>query len=229
MFHEQHPGREQRRGRRGTAPGVSRRKPGRFIGHADGAHAELLGDPDQTPKYGRVQVKVFVSIDVIQSETSARKRIELCANFRLQLAAQRTAHEISDSARKQVPVHVTVGIHEARNLCRRQRCPAIRQDQVQADAEIRQPVCAPDGIGGCRCADHQARCRQDTAAARLLDGIIDSFVQAEVIGRHDQVPLHIYQLLRLSTIRIQRRSFAVQSTWKCSRGASAASAASGRI
>jgi len=59
---------------------------------------------------------------------------------------------------------------------------------MQADAEPRQTARAGDRVGGGRRADHQAGAGQNTVAACRLDGAVDGFVEAEIIGADDEPP-----------------------------------------
>ena len=72
----------------------------------------------------------------------------------------------------------------------RKRRPAVRKDEVQADAKIRQPLCAPDGVGRCGSGYHETGGGKNAGGRGLFDGIVDGFVQTEIVSRHYQIFLH---------------------------------------
>ncbi len=137
-----------------------------------------------------MQMKMLVCVDVIEGQSGARKCQELRADLGFELLANGGARKISHPAEKHVLAHASVGVRDAGDLLRRQRRRSIRKDDVQADAKIRQTSGPPHRIGRRRSGYHQAGRGEDAAAACLLDGFVDGFVQAKIISGDDQMPLH---------------------------------------
>ena len=68
---------------------------------------------------------------------------------------------------------------------RRQERPALHQNQMQADAQTRQPARARDRVlcrGG---GDHEAGSRQDAALMRGFHGFIDFAREPKIVGGDD--------------------------------------------
>jgi hypothetical protein len=64
---------------------------------------------------------------------------------------------------------------------------AIDQDDVKADAELRQAARAFHCIGSGGSADHEACRAQYAALVRLFDGGVDMLAEAEIVGRDDEM------------------------------------------
>ncbi len=73
----------------------------------------------------------------------------------------------------------------AKRRCGQHR-PAFHQHHMQADTQSRHAPRARNGIRCRRRRDHQARGRENTAAMRRFDGLVDFARRAEVIRRDDQ-------------------------------------------
>jgi hypothetical protein len=64
---------------------------------------------------------------------------------------------------------------------------AIDEDDVKADPQAWQTAGAFDRVGRSRSADHEACSAQHTAPVGFLDGGVDVFAEAEIVGRDDQM------------------------------------------
>jgi hypothetical protein len=64
---------------------------------------------------------------------------------------------------------------------------AVDEDDVKADPQAWQTAGAFDRVGRGRSADHEACGAQNAALVRLLDGGVDVFAEAEIVGRDDQM------------------------------------------
>jgi hypothetical protein len=161
-------------------------EPERFIGHPDRTHIKFPADAQQHPEKGRMQVKVFVDVDMIQGQTGAGKRGELRADLRLQLPPDSRHRKVPQTAAPHPPVHASGRIGEFRNQPRFEHRITIRQHHMQTHPKIGQGARAADSIRGGRRPDHQARGRQYAGSIRLFDRVIDGVMQAEVVGGDDE-------------------------------------------
>jgi len=136
-----------------------------------------------------MHVKVLVHIGVVQFQAGVGKRLELRADLLLRLAARRPARRQPPAERGQARREAPVGVDQIRNALRRQHRPrSAGQRHVQAHAQPRQAMRPFDRIGRGRLSHHQAGGGQRCGMERLLDRLVDRRIQAEVVGRDDQVP-----------------------------------------
>jgi hypothetical protein len=82
------------------------------------------------------------------------------------------------------------GVGDCRDLWGRERRPAVRKHKVQADTKIRKALRSTGGVGRGGARHHETGRGENAAAGGLFDGIVDGFVQTEVISRHYQIFLH---------------------------------------
>jgi hypothetical protein len=64
---------------------------------------------------------------------------------------------------------------------------AVDEDDVKPDLELWQTAGAFNRVGRGRSADHEACRAQYAVAVRLLDGGVDVFAEAEIVGRDDKM------------------------------------------
>ena len=132
-------------------------------------------------------MEMLVDIHVIESEAGAREGGELRADFRLQLPAGGGFEKKSHASAKHVAVHASVGGGDFGDQLRIERRPAIGEHDVQSDAQVGQIARTSNGVVGGGRRHHETGRIQGLRAVRLLDGLVDRFVKAEIIGRYDQV------------------------------------------
>ena len=116
------------------------------------------------------------------------KRLELRADLARELTPNSRQKEKPKAGARHVSVEPAVAPHEAADFGARQSRRAVDQDQMQADPQVRQPARARHGVGRRRGRDHQAGGRQNAVPVRLLDGLVDGGVEAEIVGADDQAP-----------------------------------------
>ena len=130
---------------------------------------------------------MLVRIAVIEVQTRGAERRKLRGDFGRELTASLPAASNDCAERRHVGAKRAVSVHQMGHSGRRQQGPALHQHQMQADTQARVTARAGDRIGCRRRRDHQARCRQNPAAMRGLDGVVDFAGRAEVIRRDDQL------------------------------------------
>ena len=77
-------------------------------------------------------------------------------------------------------------IDEIRHLVRRQDRPSVDQHDMEPDAQAGRLPGPGHRIGRRRRRDHQAGASQDTVAMGGLDGLVDGWVETEIVGADDQ-------------------------------------------
>ena len=158
----------------------------RFRGHPYGAQAVARSDVENLTGDGRVQLKMMVTIDVIEDKPGRLIRRELrgdfCRKLLAHLGAKENIHARPDHALAKTPVC----IDKVRNALGWQHRPAVDQNKVQAHAKRGEAPGAGHGIVNGRSAYHQARRGQDAIRVRDLDRLVDLGRQAKVIGGNDE-------------------------------------------
>src|SRR5580698_6002077 len=87
----------------------------------------------------------------------------------------------------QVRLEFAAFVDEIANSGRRQRRPAVDQNDVQADAEFGKAARSFDGVferGGC---DHEARRAEDALAVGTFDSFVDFRRDSEVVAGDDEL------------------------------------------
>jgi hypothetical protein len=129
---------------------------------------------------------MLVHVDMIERQAGGSKSLELRRDLRRHLPAQRRAAGQFQPQPRQVSAQPSVLLDQAANALRRQRRRSLDHDHVQTDAQRRQRTRAPHRVGGGRPGNHQACSSENTEAMRRLDGLVDLFGQAEVVGGDDE-------------------------------------------
>jgi len=129
-----------------------------------------------------------VAVHMIERKTGLLVGTELSLDLSLELCPHRWPRADIKSKLREVLAQLTARVDEIRDAFRRRGRLALDQDQMQADAEVRQPAGAPNRVGGGGSGDHQARRAQDALLVRQLDRFIDLGRQPEVIGGDDEMP-----------------------------------------
>ena len=163
----------------GAAARKNRRRLGR---NAHARQAELAADVEHQPADRRMQMHVLVRIRVAERQAGGGEGGELRADLRGELAADARAGGVVDAEAELVGGEPAVRVHQIGNLGRRQHGGAFDHHQMQPDAQVRQGARAPHGIGGGRAGHHQAGGVQDAGAVRTLDGFVDRWGEAEIVG-----------------------------------------------
>jgi hypothetical protein len=128
---------------------------------------------------------MLVRIDVVERQSARAIGFELRLDLRRHLAAHRRAQEDVDPETDHVAAEVPVGVDEIGQVLRGQDRPAFDQNQVQADAQPRQPPRPRDGVLRRGAGDHEARGRENAVAMRGLDGFVDLASKPEIVGGDD--------------------------------------------
>jgi hypothetical protein len=159
---------------------------------------------------GRVQVPVFVAIDVVKAKTGGGESIELCGDFGGHLPAYLRIQKNPDARGEHAIMKIAGPIDQIWHPRRRRHRAAIDQHDVETHPQTRQPQRPLHSIGGRRRAHHEASSGQNTASMGNFDGFVDFGREAEVVRRYDQIlqfadPLPICAQrkgLRLKLVRV---------------------------
>ena len=143
-----------------------------------------------------MKVHVLVGVDVVEGQTGGSKGRELCSNFCLELAANSREQEESDPGSSHVRIECCIAPNQSGNLDIGQDRTAIHQNQMQTHAKLGQPAGARHRIGGSISRNHQARGGEDPVPIRLLDRLVDSRVETEIVSADDQLPQLVISRLR---------------------------------
>jgi hypothetical protein len=148
-----------------------------------------MADLDDKPRDRRVQMHVLVTVDMVERQLGRGKGRELRTDFRRELTPRRGRKVEAETGAHHVRVKPAVRTDQRRHLGRRQYRRAIREHQMQPDAEPWQPPRARDCIGGSRFTDHQAGDGENAVPVRFFDCLVDGDIAAEIIGANDQLSL----------------------------------------
>jgi hypothetical protein len=77
-------------------------------------------------------------------------------------------------------------VDKGRHPVRRQNRPAVDQNDVKSDAQIRVALCSRDGIIRRWGPNHEARGVQYAALMRGFDSHVDLYGGSKIVGRYDQ-------------------------------------------
>jgi len=150
------------------------------------AHPVIPADLDDESCDRRVQMDVLVAVDVVEPETGGAERLELRADFRGQFAARGGRKIKAKSGAHHVGVEGAIRANEGGHFARRQQRHAVRQHQMQPDAQFGQSLGALHRIRRGGGADHQARDGQHAVAMRLFDRLVHGDIAAEIVGADDK-------------------------------------------
>ena len=139
---------------------------------------------------------VLVRVHVVERQTGCAERCELRSDLHRELPADAREDGKSKAGAGHVAVELAILAGEQRNLHPGKHGMPVGQVQVQTDPQVGQSMGAGDRIGRRGAPDHQARGRQDAAAMRLFDGLVDRRVKAEIVGADDQPPQPAISRLR---------------------------------
>ncbi len=128
-------------------------------------------------------------VGVVEREFRRGEALELRANLRGELRANPRAEEEAHAGAHEVVRKRAVALEQIGDAFRRKHRAAVDEYDVQADREARQTVRAPDGIGGGRRTNHEARGAEGAIAVCPLDSLIDFGRRAKIVGSEDQ-PFH---------------------------------------
>jgi hypothetical protein len=143
-----------------------------------------------------MKVHVLVSVDVVERQTACSERRELRLDLVRELPANAGKHQKSDAGAGHVPVELAVFGDELWDLERRQNGMTFDQVQMEPDPKLRQPARAGHCIGRRLATDHQARGRQNPMPMRLFNGLVNGWVETEIVGANDQPPQPAISRLR---------------------------------
>lgn len=99
-------------------------------------------------------MNVFVSIHMVESQTSSAKRLELRPDLYRKLASNSRQKEEPNGRTRHIRIELTVPADKTGNLVSRQNGTPVDENQMQADPQIGQPMRTRHCIGGRRAADH---------------------------------------------------------------------------
>src|SRR5690349_9206682 len=191
---EFHPGawRKQRKDQRvtGAIKKVPRRQPKvhpeQVACEAETRDAPIARVAHQYPEHDRVQVKMEMTVDVVEWETRCAKSFKLRGNFLFELRAQLAKKEVADSRANRIDAEISVGINQTGNLTGLQRRRSADKRQVKADPQARVLAGQFDRFVGGRAIHHQAGGGKNAIAMGTYDGFIDGARPAKVVGVDDE-------------------------------------------
>jgi len=165
---------------------------------ANGTQSEASANRRQHPADHGMQMKVLVSITVIELESRGLKRRKLRGDLRSKLLSGLAAACDQRSDLRHVGTERATIVHETAHGRGRKNGATFNQHQVQADTQGGQAACNRHGIGGRRPRHHQARGRQNPVPVSGLDSLVDFRGGTEIVRRHDQ-------LLQAVSRRVRRK------------------------
>jgi hypothetical protein len=141
---------------------------------------DLVGDQ-------RMQLKVLVSIDVIERKAGCMVGAELRVDLGPQLRANCRPHAYVEREPRHVRAQTPACFDEIGQFFGRQRRPAFDQDNMQADAQSRKEARTLNRVRSGGAGDHQACRREDPIPMRQLDRRIDFWREPEIVSRDNKV------------------------------------------
>ena len=154
----------------------------RILCESQRADVPLVEHFGKNREHGRVQVKVEMTVDVVQNQTGGSKSRELRFDFIPQLLLGGPGEEIGHSGGNRRIAKTTARIDERWNSGGRQCGAAAAERQVKPNTQSRVGFCELDGLIEGGTIHHQAGRGENAALMRLNHGAIDGFRMAEVIG-----------------------------------------------
>ena len=139
-----------------------------------------------------------VAVDMIERQPGCPIGFELRGDFSFDLPLHGRIEGDLRAIKRQVVAEISCVVDQAGYLAGRTERRAIGENNMQPDAQVRQPARPLDRIRGCGPANHEACRAQDAALVRFLNGGVDRFAEAEVVRRD-------YQPVQCASSRRSRR------------------------
>jgi hypothetical protein len=137
-----------------------------------------------------VQVVVLVGVEVVAGEARGAEGGELRRDLGTELVPGGAGGGEGQAEPGHVIAETAIRLDQGGDSVRRQGRRAVGQRQVQADGKARVAAGKLDALGRGRLADHQAGGGQHTLAVGCLDGGIDLWAEAKVVGVEDEAGAH---------------------------------------
>jgi hypothetical protein len=134
-----------------------------------------------------MQMKMAMSVDVIELQPGLVECLELGTNFRFKLATDMRKEKITDTGTGHITAETPIAVDQSWDLRWRQHRMARYQGKMKPDREIRHALGACDRIRHSRLADHQAGTGQDAGIVGDFDSLVDSLIEAKIISTNDQL------------------------------------------
>jgi len=144
-----------------------------------------------------MDVHVLVCVHVIEPQAGRAKRLELRAYLHGEVTANPRQEKEPNTGARHIPIEAAVFADQAGHLGSRQDRKAVDEVEVQPYREIWQTARQNDGIVRSRAADHQACGCQNAVSVRFLYGVVDGWVEPEIVCADDQA-------LQLGISRLRR-------------------------
>ena len=130
-----------------------------------------------------MDVQMAVAVYVGKRQAGGGEALELGGQLPTEFLPPTAAEQcIAKAGADGVAGKLAFGIDQMRDIGRRQRRPAVGQDDVEADGQAGQAVGQGDRLREGVAGDHEADAGEQAAAVGPLDGAIDLGGSAEVVG-----------------------------------------------
>src|SRR6185437_8190293 len=103
----------------------------------DGADAEFFRKAKQNIAHRWMEMKMMMRVDVIEPQAGGAERFELRADFGGDLAPRSRAEKNPSAEHGEVVGKTARRIDQTGQLLRRQHRPAVNQDEMEPDAQVR--------------------------------------------------------------------------------------------
>src|SRR5262249_21762800 len=136
-------------------------------------HAIAPADRDYGAGDDRMQLEMAVAVYMIEREPRRPIGFEIPRDLSFHLPVYPRIERDLRAIKRQVVAEISFVVDQAGYFTARADRHAISENDMQPDAEVRQPPRPLEGVGGSSAADHEACRAQDAAPMGFLDGGID--------------------------------------------------------
>jgi hypothetical protein len=161
-------------------------QPGGLPRHPQRSHAISGTDLQNLPGNGRMQVKMVMSIHVVERQAGCLIRRKLRLDFGGDLSLHLRPKENIATQSEHIAAQISLRVDKVGHALGRQRWATVDQDEVKAHAQRRKPTGARHCIVKSGASYHQAGRAQYSVGVCELDGLVDFLCQTEVVGGDDQ-------------------------------------------
>jgi hypothetical protein len=175
----------QRRARAGSVDPPQDRP--RLHRHANVLHAKFRRQGENSGENRWMQVKMLVSVDMVEGQSCGAEGLELGADLRQHLSSRTRQKKHRGACSRHVRSEPPARINQIGHRVSRQDGPSLHQRQMEAYRQPREPPRQLHGGGRRRPTDHQARRGEQPFLMRDFNGAINLFGEAEIVRRDNKI------------------------------------------